>query len=49
MRLCPGPAAGQEQHHAADLLRPNGLIDWDVVVADAALGEVNDLVASLAR
>ena len=48
-RLCPGPAASQEQHHAADLLRPNGLSDWDILVADTALEDVNDLVASIAR
>jgi hypothetical protein len=38
----------KEQQHAADLLRANGLIGRDVVVADAALEDVNDLVASIA-
>jgi sulfonate transport system substrate-binding protein len=38
----------KEQQHAADLFRANGLIDRDVVVADAVLPELNDLVASTA-
>jgi sulfonate transport system substrate-binding protein len=36
----------KEQQHAADLFRANGLIERDIVVADAVLEDVNQLVES---
>jgi sulfonate transport system substrate-binding protein len=36
----------KEQQHAADLFRANGLIERDIVVADAVLEDVNELVES---
>ncbi|MEZ0109935.1 sulfonate transport system substrate-binding protein [Catenulispora sp. EB89] len=45
--LDPGFVA--EQQHAADLFFANGLIERSVTVADAVLGEVNDVVRESAR